>query len=312
MAAFINSLRTEVTNLITGHNPTYKVTKEGRVYKRNGQEFEYNIRSGYLSVVLTNGDEQYQVKVHRLVAYLYCPNYSKDNLNVVDHIDGNKLNNHYTNLEWVTSSENQRRAIQLGLRNFNATSGESHYLSTFTEAQLRECLNHPNFKPDMRLRDFKVIVAPLNCTLAQTKSLLYGNSWYSITKDYGIIKRDDLAVEDRPAAQKGNKLTKEQVLEIHKHLFAGKTDTEIGDLFNVSSTMIKNIRTGKMWSELKPSREFPEANGRQALNFSKLKEIQDKLNNGYTVTQVKTEFNISKSLVEKIKTNKLPKYLQVA
>lgn len=313
MAEFKNSLRDEITSLIIGINKQYNVTRDGKVFKLDGRELSYNIRSNYLSVTLLDfqNEKQYKVKVHRLVAYLYCPNYSVTNLNVVDHIDGDKLNNHYTNLEWVTSSENQRRAIQLGLRNFNSTSGESHYLSTFTEAQLRECLSHPYFKPLMSLKNFKAIVAPLNCTLAQTKSLLYGNSWLSVTKDYGIVKRDEL--EDRADPDKSRKLTKEQVLEIHKHLFDGKTDTEIGNLFNVSNTMINNIRTGKMWSEfLKPSLAFPKANGRQAIDFKTLKLIQDKLDRGHSLSQVANEFNVSKSLVAKINRNDLPKYLQVA
>lgn len=259
-----------------------------------------DINFGYRRVQI-NGKHE---RVHRLVAYLYCEN--PNNYNVVNHKDGNKLNNHYTNLEWCTAEHNEKHSLDTGLK----PKGESHYLATFTEAQLRECLSHPDFKPLMSLKDFKAIVAPLNCTLAQTKSLLYGNSWLSVTKDYGIVKRDEL--EERPAPDKCRKLTKEQVLEIHKHLFDGKTDTEIGNLFNVSNVMIKNIRTGKMWGELKPTCEFPEVNGRQAIDFKTLKLIQDKLDIGHSLCQVANEFNISKSLVAKINRNDLPKYLQVA
>lgn len=46
--------------------------------------------------------------IHRLVALAWCE--KKDGCNEVDHIDGNKLNNHYANLEWVSHEENMQRA----------------------------------------------------------------------------------------------------------------------------------------------------------------------------------------------------------
>ena len=52
--------------------------------------------------------------VHRLVALHFCEGY-QDSL-VVNHIDGNKLNNKAENLEWVTRSENDLHAYKLNLR----------------------------------------------------------------------------------------------------------------------------------------------------------------------------------------------------
>ena len=34
----------------------------------------------------------------------------------INHIDGNKQNNHYSNLEWCTSAENKQHAVRIGLK----------------------------------------------------------------------------------------------------------------------------------------------------------------------------------------------------
>lgn len=312
----------ETINSITA-NPNfidtqYHVQKTGEVSKITVTKFKNNpdivkstktelligdINFGYQRVNI-NGKHE---RVHRLVAYLYCENPNGDN--IVNHIDGDKLNNNYTNLEWCTAEHNEKHSLDTSLK----PQGESHYLSTFTEAQLRECLSHSDFKPDMRLRDFKVIVASLNVSLIQIKNLLYGNTWHSVTKEYGIIKRSDLAIEDRPTADRARKLTEEQVYEIHKLMFEGKYDGEVARLIgNISRETVGSIRAGKTWKHIKPLQPFPEVNGKQRLTLEVLKQIQDKLTNGYSLNQVANECNVSKALVAKISHNDLPKYLQVA
>lgn len=64
---------------------------------------------GYLRVQLCSASEKPRFFVHRLVAELYIPN--PGNLPQVNHIDGNKLNNSVTNLEWCTSSQNHKHAF---------------------------------------------------------------------------------------------------------------------------------------------------------------------------------------------------------
>ena len=44
------------------------------------------------------------VSIHRLVAEEYIPN--PNNYPIVNHLDGDKQNNHYTNLEWCTQKDN--------------------------------------------------------------------------------------------------------------------------------------------------------------------------------------------------------------
>lgn len=70
-------------------------------------------RGGYLVIKIVYSGKKKCVKVHRLVAesFLLNPVYKPQ----VNHIDGNKLNNHVSNLEWATASENIKHAYALGL-----------------------------------------------------------------------------------------------------------------------------------------------------------------------------------------------------
>lgn len=55
--------------------------------------------------------------LHRAVAELFIPNQSQKP--EVNHINGNKTDNRAENLEWCTASENQRHALNTGLRRLN-------------------------------------------------------------------------------------------------------------------------------------------------------------------------------------------------
>ena len=72
------------------------------------QQLQPSDLSGYYKISLTNGDNKKQHLAHRLVAEYFVENQDPDNFKIVDHIDGNKLNNHFSNLRWTTSSENTK------------------------------------------------------------------------------------------------------------------------------------------------------------------------------------------------------------
>lgn len=110
---------------IEGYEGLYSITIDGLIYSwGNGDSFTSDKKlkvikqslkkNGYCQVKLfKNGVRKYFI-VHRLVAKTFVSN--PDNKPEVNHIDGNKLNNHANNLEWVTSRENQLHAFKLGLQ----------------------------------------------------------------------------------------------------------------------------------------------------------------------------------------------------
>ena len=88
----------------------YQISTWGRVFNSESGKFlipEVHDK-GYLRVDLYDkyGKRQH-AKVHRLVADAFVPNvFNKPQVN---HIDGNKQNNSFTNLEWVTDEENKAK-----------------------------------------------------------------------------------------------------------------------------------------------------------------------------------------------------------
>lgn len=67
---------------------------------------------GYIRVDLGGQKNKKTVQLHRLIAETLIPN--PNNLECVDHIDGDKLNNHPSNLQWITRGENVRKAQRMG------------------------------------------------------------------------------------------------------------------------------------------------------------------------------------------------------
>jgi hypothetical protein len=95
----------------------YEVSNLGQVRNINTKQIRKlraGVTSPYLMVQIYIGNgKRKNYLVHRLVAKYFIENpYNKEQVN---HIDGNKLNNIYCNLEWVTPKENMSHALKSGL-----------------------------------------------------------------------------------------------------------------------------------------------------------------------------------------------------
>ena len=95
-------------------NANYEISSYGQVRnKSTNKMLKTSLLSGYMVVSLTINDRRMLLKIHRIVArrFLVCSN----STHVVNHKDGNKLNNHIDNLEWISASENVKHAYRTGL-----------------------------------------------------------------------------------------------------------------------------------------------------------------------------------------------------
>lgn len=93
----------------------YFATEDGKIYSSKSGKFisQRTNQRGYLVVNLSINGKCKTFTVHRLIAKAFL--YRNADFRVVNHLDGNKLNNNISNLEWTTHKENSNHALKLNL-----------------------------------------------------------------------------------------------------------------------------------------------------------------------------------------------------
>lgn len=91
------------------------VNENGEIYKTKSKKIakQSNSKDGYRIVSYRYNGKTKCVKVHRIVASTFLK--KSNELNEVNHIDGNKENNSVNNLEWCNRSRNCKHAYDKGL-----------------------------------------------------------------------------------------------------------------------------------------------------------------------------------------------------
>lgn len=111
----MENLENEIWKDVKGYEGLYQISSFGNVrtpfkLSYNGKKLKPLIMkkskngNGYYTVTLRKNNKQTTFTIHRLVALNFLEN--NFNYNIVNHKDHNILNNHFTNLEWVSPREN--------------------------------------------------------------------------------------------------------------------------------------------------------------------------------------------------------------
>lgn len=122
--------------LIRGFDGKYEVSDHGKVRRSSAKEMlRVSVtQKGYPYVTLSIPGNSKNVMVHILVAAAFLGD--RPSGLVINHIDGVKTNNHYSNLEYCTSADNIRHAYRTGLMKLRR--GSDHFQSKLTEQQVAE------------------------------------------------------------------------------------------------------------------------------------------------------------------------------
>lgn len=215
---------------------TCYITIDGNVIGANG--FVRKLKTtltGYQEIGISCFKKMIWYRVHRLVAQYYIEN--KDNKPFVNHIDGNKLNNHASNLEWVTHRENMDHAISTGL----IKRGEENPTSKFTEEQVHSVckLIQMGYRSNDIADTCRVPVSLVSGIRAKVV-------WSHISDSYIIPKKSrSLSCETIHwlCQRLEEKLTQGQIMNL--------TDNK-----RITKTLIKDVRRRKIYKDISVNYNF--------------------------------------------------------
>lgn len=229
----------------------YSITEDGRVYSHISKKFLRNsmMTSGYEKANIYNDEcERKNQSIHRSVAILYVDN--PDNKPFVNHIDENKLNNHYKNLEWVTGNENlqswhdNNSDKHSSIKEYTVVPKDTELLKDnpqmggkhFTEESVRNICKL--YQKGYRKIDIHKITG---FKLNVVGHLLLGNYpyWNHIVQEY-----------DLDHIHKVKRLELSKIVEICEYLSSGKGVMEVSRLADTCRSTVGIIKNRKAYKKI--------------------------------------------------------------
>jgi len=209
-------------------NTSYEISDRGDVYSSLSDRIllTNDDGNGYQKVTLWVKGVQTSEKVHRLVAKCFIEN--PDNFLTVNHIDCNKQNNCYSNLEWLSHVDNMKHAWGNGLMK----SGSDCYIAKLDEAGVLK-IKH------------MFILGMSNSEIANLTTVTRGT--ISKIRDKKTWKAVAPELEWPNSFKKVKKLCGKNIPAIRQKHAEGVSLAEIGRQLGVHSGTISGVISGKTW-----------------------------------------------------------------
>lgn len=247
----------EVWKAVSGFESLYEVSnhgrvrsfdricnhKDGTVTRRSGRVLKPALRAGYPFINLAADAIHKQENVHRLVAEAFCD--KPDGCNVVNHLDGDKTNNHWLNLEWTTHAGNAAHAHATGLS--KPRHGDESGTSKLTSVQVQEIRT-----AIIGGATGSSLAAQYGVHVMTISSIRTGRGW--TRGDAATISSCKAAprnLSHRGEGHPSHILTESSVIEIIKRLVQKQQQKHIAAEFKVNPVAISNINNGLAWGYLR-------------------------------------------------------------
>ena len=162
--------------------PYYKISNIGRVYSSFSNRIISNAidSKGYYYVKLRTNYGSKTCRIHRLVLMAFNYHQGCEN-EIINHIDGNKLNDDLFNLEWSTYSSNMYHAVNHGLITYDGRGS----LSDEQVETICKYLSDENYSPTM-------IGQILNISQDTIYSIYYRRAYLNISSKYTFPDRTNI------------------------------------------------------------------------------------------------------------------------
>lgn len=255
----------------------YKVYEDGRVFSCHYNKFltgSVNSR-GYQEIKIANGKTR---RVHRLVAEAFIPCDGNMDELIVNHIDGDKLNNKVSNLEWGTQLYNVQEAVNTGLHDGYGTEKAkevAEYMETCSTGE-----------------NFHTIAEKFGVSHYFVGRLYRRQVYENITYDMDFVDFVELGI------------TEELADEVCKY-FASNPNAKYEDVqekFNLSKSSVIRIKTGTLFPEIAKKYNIQLRNKPDETTVRNI--CLDLINTKDTYDVIAARRGVTKSTVMRIKNKK--------
>lgn len=219
----VEDLPEEVWKDIPGWEGLYMASTMGRIKSLHGKRkreeciLKTPLHGPYPSVTLCKSGYSQPYTVHRLILTTFKEN--EFDLPEIDHLKGDKLDSRLSELEYVTRSENMKRAYKLGLA--NAKKGEDSPSSVLKNEDVVDIFNSQESN--------RLLANKYKISIGHVEDIKKGKKWGHLTKKQYVVKEV-------------KRLSKDEILSIYN---TSGSLRKIASIFNVNHNVVNDIKKGR-------------------------------------------------------------------